>query len=122
MRKKVLLIDDEEAFLALIKDSLEMRGIEVVTALSAIEAGIQLADKKPDLILMDIKMPGINGIQACEAIKRNPETKNLPIIIISALSDEADKKKAFTAGVLEYFVKPVDIESLVKKIKEVLGA
>lgn len=121
MTKKVLVVDDEESFLGLIKESLEMRGIEVVTATSAIEAGLALADHKPDLVLMDVKMPGINGIQACEAIKRNPQTKDIPIIIISALSDDADKKKAFKAGVLEYFVKPIDIENLVNKIKAVLG-
>src|SRR3989338_1353468 len=92
-RKRILVVDDEEGFLKLIRDSLEIRGIEVVTTTSAVEAGIELATKLPDLILMDIKMPGINGLQACEAIKRNPSTKDLPIIIVSALSDEADIKK-----------------------------
>lgn len=120
-RKKILIVDDEEGFLKLIKDSFEMRGIEVITASGAVEAGLALASKLPDLVLMDIKMPGINGIQACEAIKRNPTTKNLPIIVVSALSDESDIKKAYAAGVTGYFVKPVDIEKLVQKVKEVLG-
>ncbi|MBI5144213.1 MAG: response regulator, partial [Candidatus Omnitrophica bacterium] len=69
----------------------------------------------------DIKMPGINGLQACEAIKRNPTTKDLPIIVVSALSDESDIKKAYKAGVIDYFVKPIDIEKLVKRIKEILS-
>ena len=119
-RKKILLVDDEPGFLKLIKESLEVRGIEVVTASSAVEAGLELAGSHPDIILMDIKMPGINGIQACESIKRNPATKNLPIMIVSALSDESDMKKAYAAGVIGYFVKPVDIEKLVARLKEVL--
>lgn len=119
-RKKVLIVDDEEDFLKLLRDALEIRGIEVITTTSGVEAGLALATGSPNLILMDIKMPGINGLQACEAIKRNPTTKNLPIIIVSALSDESDIKKAYKVGVLDYFVKPIDIEKLVKRIKEIL--
>lgn len=119
-RKKILLVDDEEGFLKLIKENLEMRGLEVITSSSGVEAGIELAIGQPSLILMDIKMPGINGLQACEAIKRNPATKDLPIIIVSALSDESDIKKAYKVGVADYFVKPIDIEKLVKRIKEIL--
>jgi len=119
-RTRVLIVDDEVDFLKLLRDALEIRGLEVITATSGVEAGLELASKSPNLILMDIKMPGINGLQACEAIKRNPGTKDLPIIIVSALSDESDIKKAYKCGVLDYFVKPVDIEKLVKRIKEVL--
>ncbi len=119
-RKKILIVDDEEDFLKLLKDAIELRGIEVSTATSGVEAGLELASNAPDMILMDIKMPGINGIQACEAIKRNPATKDIPIIIVSALSDESDIKKATKVGVVDYFVKPVDIEKLVNRIKEVI--
>jgi len=117
----VLIVDDEEAFLELLKDSLELRGFEVITASSAVGAGIEIALKKPDAILMDIRMPGINGLQACEAIKKNPETKDIPLMVISALSGDADIKKAHKAGVSEYFVKPVNIENVVMKLKATLG-
>ena len=118
--KKILVVDDEKEFLALIKSAFEIRGFAVVTADNAIDAGLALAVGLPDLILMDIKMPGINGIQACEAIRRNPVTKNVPIIIVSALSHESDMKKAQKVGVAGYFVKPVNLEELIKKIKEIL--
>lgn len=120
-RKKILIVDDEQDFLKLIRDALEIRGFEVLAATSAVEAGLELASRPLDLILMDIKMPGINGHQACEAIKRNPNTKNLPIIVISALSDESDIKKAYKTGITDYFVKPVDIEKLVRRINEILN-
>ncbi|MDP3790990.1 MAG: response regulator transcription factor [Candidatus Omnitrophota bacterium] len=118
--KKILLVDDEEGYLSLIKDALEVRGFEVATATSAIEAGLELAGKKPDMILMDIRMPGINGMQACSAIKKNSATVNIPIIAVSAVSDDHSIKEAYKAGVSDYFIKPIDIEKLVKRIREIL--
>jgi DNA-binding response OmpR family regulator len=120
LNKKILLVDDEEGFLTVLKDALEIRGFDVVTALSAIEAGLLLASSKPDIILMDIKMPGINGIQACLAIKKNAATVNIPILAVSALSSDAEIKDAYKAGVSDYFIKPIDIEKLVKRIREIL--
>jgi len=119
--KKILVIDDEKDFLSLLKDALEMRGFEVIAAANAVEAGMELTGKLPEMILMDIKMPGIDGLQACEAIRRNPATKNIPIIVISGLSDESYKKQARKFGIAEYFVKPIDLEKLIRKIEEILG-
>ena len=118
--KKVLLVDDEEGFLSLIREALEIRGFEVATAKSAVEAGLEISSKKPDLILMDIKMPGIDGLQACTAIKKNPNSADIPIMVISAISEDAQIKRARKIGIPDYFVKPVDIEQLVNRIKEAL--
>ena len=121
LNKKILLVDDEEGFLSVIKEALEIRGFDIVTAKSAIEAGLELSSEKPDLILMDIKMPGIDGLQACVAIKKNPDTAKIPIMVVSAISEEAQIKRAQRIGVSDYFVKPIDIEKLVKRIKEALS-
>jgi len=114
------LVDDEEGYLSVLKDALEVRGFGIVTAKSAVEAGLELASKKPDLILMDIKMSGINGLQACSAIKKNSLTSAIPIIAVSALSDDRTIKEAYKSGVTDYFVKPIDIEKLVARIKQIL--
>lgn len=119
-RKRILAVDDEGEFLSLLKSTLELRGFEVIATSNAVEAGITLASRLPSLILMDIKMPGINGLDACEVIKRNPATKDVPIIIISGLSDDATRNKARKFGVVDYFTKPVEMENLIKRIKEVL--
>ncbi len=119
--KRVLIVDDETAFLEMLQNALELRGMDVVTAVNAVEAGIEIATRRPDLILMDIKMPGINGLDACEAIKRNPATKDIPLAIISAHSEDSYLKRAQKIGVVDYFVKPVNIESLVKRLKEILA-
>ena len=121
LNRKILLVDDEDGFLAVIQEALEIRGLDVVTAKSAVEAGLELSSKKPDLILMDIKMPGIDGLQACAAIKKNPNTTHIPIIVVSALSDDDQIKRAYKMGIADYLVKPVDIEKLMNRIKEVLG-
>ena len=118
--KKILLVDDEEGFLLLIKEALELRGFDIMIAKSAVEAGIEIASKKPDLILMDIMMPGINGLRACAAIKKNPDTSGIPIFVVSAISDESEIEMAYKAGVQDYIIKPVDIEKLVGRIKEIL--
>jgi len=118
--RRILLVDDEEGFLAVLKDALEVRGFGIITATSAIEAGIELASKKPDLILMDIRMPGISGLQACAAIKKNSVTSEIPIIAVSAMSDDHSIKEAYKSGVADYFIKPIDIEKLVNRIKEIL--
>ena len=119
--RRVLIVDDEEGFLDLMREALEIRGFAVSVASSAVEAGMEIASKNPDAIIMDVKMPGINGLEACEAIKKNPTTKNIPIMIVSALSGDSDIKKAYGAGVIDYFVKPVNIEKVVAKLKDVLS-
>jgi len=121
LNKKILLVDDEEGFLTMIKEALEIRGFEVATASNAIDAGLQLSSKRFDLILMDIKMPGIDGLQACMAIKKNSSTENIPIIIISAITKETQIKSAHGIDVFDHFVKPVDIEKLINRIKEALA-
>ena len=118
--KKILIIDDEEGFLALMRQALEERGFQIATASNAIDAGIEMSGSLPGLILMDIKMPGIDGLQACQALKNNPKTKDVPVIVISALSDESDINKAKKIGIVDYFVKPVDIEKLIVRIKALL--
>lgn len=120
LNRTILLVDDEEGFLSVIKDALEVRGFDIIAATNAIEAGLELASKKPDLILMDIKMPGINGLQACTAIKKNPNTTGIPIVVVSAISDDSEIKQAYKTGIADYFIKPVDIEKLVNRIREIL--
>ena len=119
--KKILIVDDEEGFLALLRQALEERGFEVVTVSNAVDAGIEMVSTLPALILMDIKMPGINGFQACEAIKKNANTKDVPIIVISALSDETDINRAKKIGIADYFVKPIDIEKLIDRVKAIIS-
>ncbi len=118
--RRVLIVDDETEFLMMLREALEVRGFKVDTATNGVECGLSLATNVPDLIFMDVKMRGINGLQACGAIRKNPATSNIPLIIVSALSGDSDIKKAKKAGATDYIVKPVNIEELVKKVRDIL--
>ena len=114
--KKVLLVDDSKTELHHLSDMLSKRGYAVRTAENGEEAMRRLAEDKPDLILMDVVMPGLNGFQATRAISRDPETKSIPIILCTSKSQETDKIWGLRQGPRDYIVKPVNREELLAKI------
>ncbi len=119
----ILIIEDEGLLSRMYSKKLEKDGYQCITAENG-EKGIQIAEEKnPDLILCDVMMPVKDGISALEELKENEETKNIPVIMLSNLSDEEYIDKALEVGAVSYLVKnkliPADV---VKKIKEVLTA
>ena len=119
-KKKVMVIDDEQGVLLAVKKNLEDR-YKVSTLLDAREVISQVGKFKPDLILLDILMPAIGGIEVCEMLSKDPIGKNIPIIVLSALEKTAAKLKEYKAGVVDYFIKPVDRNELITKIEKVLS-
>jgi len=75
---------------------------------------------KPQVILMDLRMPGIGGIEACEMLNNDPLGRGIPIIVVSALEKDIDKNKAYKVGVVDYLVKPVEIDLVISKIEKVV--
>ena len=119
MKKKVLVVDDETDFLKILKINLEeTNNYEVLTLSSANDIVSQLHIFKPDIILLDIFMPGIDGIETCEMLNKDSVGEHIPIIILSALDKETDKLKTFKAGVTDYLVKPIKKEDLISKIEK----
>lgn len=118
---KVLIIDDEEDLAFFVKANLELiEGFEVVTAESG-KAGIKsAASYKPDIILLDIMMPGMDGYATLEKLKENRKTMAIPVVMLSAKTDEESKVKASTLYNEDYLIKPVQIDVLKAKIEEVL--
>lgn len=118
---KVLLIEDNPLNMELAVDLLELGGYEVLTATTA-EEGIELAQKEtPDLILMDISLPGIDGLEATRILKKDKKVKDVPIVAMSAHAMTGDKEKAMEAGCMGYITKPIDTKSLVERVKEFMG-
>lgn len=118
---KVLLIEDNPLNMELAVDLLEIGGYEVLTATTA-EEGIELAQKEtPDLILMDISLPGIDGLEATRILKKDKKVKDVPIVAMSAHAMPGDKEKAIEAGCVGYITKPIDTKSLVERVKEFMG-
>jgi len=117
--KKILVIDDEEEFVVFIKTNLELRGdFEVAVALNG-EEGIELAKSvKPDLILLDIIMPKVDGFEVLKQIRERENTKSIPVIMVSARSDDQSMMKALKLHNDGYIIKPVKIEELQEKIED----
>lgn len=119
MKKRVLIVDDETDFLKIVKLNLEGTGdYEVLTSSNANNILSQVRSFEPDVVILDILMPGIKGIEACEMLNKDPAGKRIPIIILSALDKNGDKLKAFKVGVVDYLTKPVEMEELVRKIEK----
>lgn len=112
----ILIVDDTIANLQLLTDILKREGYKVRPAPNGRLALDAVAKKQPDLILLDIKMPELNGYEVCAALKNNPETKNIPVIFISALTEVNDKIKAFSVGGLDYINKPFQFEEVIARV------
>lgn len=112
----ILIVDDTLANLQLLVSILKEEGYKVRPANSGRLALQAIAQKRPDLILLDIKMPDMDGYQVCETLKNNPQTEDIPIIFISALSDAHDKVRAFQVGGVDYLTKPFQIEEVKARV------
>ena len=114
--KRILIVDDSPTERHVLNDLLTKAGFEVVASDSGEDAIHKSKQAKPDLILMDVVMPGLNGFQATRAISRDPETKSIPIILCTSKSQETDKIWGLRQGARDYIVKPVNREELLAKI------
>jgi twitching motility two-component system response regulator PilH len=115
--KNILLVDDSKTELHFLSDLLEKRGYKIRTAEDGEEAMKRLGEETPDLILMDVVMPGQNGFQLTRAITRDPRFVNVPVIMCTSKNQETDKVWGMRQGARDYIVKPVDADELVAKIK-----
>ena len=114
---KILVVDDSKTELHHLSDVLGKRGYTVRTAENGEEAMRRLAEEKPDLILMDVVMPGQNGFQLTRAITRDPRFVGVPVIMCTSKNQETDKVWGMRQGARDYIVKPVNAEELIAKIK-----
>ena len=117
----ILVVDDSPTELHVIKGMLEKHGFEVICAQSG-EAGVAAAKRtKPDLILMDVVMPGMNGFQATRELARHAETASIPVIMVTTKDQETDKVWAMRQGAKDYIVKPAREKDLIARVNGLLG-
>jgi twitching motility two-component system response regulator PilH len=114
---KILVVDDSKTELHLLSEMLGKRGFQVRTAENGDEAMRRLGEDKPDLILMDVVMPGQNGFQLTRAITRDPRFADVPVIMCTSKNQETDKVWGMRQGARDYVVKPVDADELMAKIR-----
>jgi CheY-like chemotaxis protein len=122
MPRKILLVDDSATVLMMERMIVAAERFQVVTAGNGEEAHARAREELPDLILMDIVMPKMSGIQACKAIKQDPATKHIPIILVTTRGEAASMEAGFSSGCSDYVTKPVNGPELLGKIRNILGA
>jgi twitching motility two-component system response regulator PilH len=115
--KNVLVVDDSPTDAHLLSEMLKKNGYQVTTATSGEDGITKAKSGKPDLILMDIVMPGMSGFEATRAITRDPDTSGIPVIICSTKGQETDKAWGLRQGAKDYLVKPINEKVLMDKIK-----
>lgn len=118
---RIMVVDDSPADLQSLKGILQKGGHEVIEVRSGQDSIARAKAEKPDAIVMDVVMPGVNGFQATRQISKDPETGAIPIIVVSAKSQETDRVWALRQGAKEYVVKPVKDADLLAKVKQLLG-
>jgi len=119
-KKKILVVDDEQDLLDFVKLRLEANNYTVITSIDGDEALVIFKKEKPDLVLLDILMPKLDGFKVCQALKNDPLTKNIPVIMLTAKDRPDDIKQAKQVGANGYIIKPFDATTLIFDIKEQL--
>ena len=117
---RILIAEDERDIRELVAFSLQFGGFEVVQAANGAEAVERAPVEKPDLILMDVRMPKMTGYEACRALKAMPDMRHIPVVFLSAKGQESEIQTGLEAGAEEYILKPFAPDELVKQVKLVL--
>jgi DNA-binding response OmpR family regulator len=118
---KILAVEDDASVLAVTKKRLEIAGYEVITAIEGLDGLKKARSENPDLIILDLILPNLNGYQICSMLKRDNKYQNIPIIMLTSRSKEKDVDEGFTAGADAYITKPYDAEALLFNIRTLLG-
>jgi two-component system phosphate regulon response regulator PhoB len=120
MTAHILIVEDEEALTLLLRYNLEAEGYEVETAARGDEADIRLKERTPDLIILDWMLPGLSGIELCRRLRARPETKALPIIMLTARGEESERIRGLATGADDYIVKPFSVPELIARVRALL--
>lgn len=119
-KEKILVVDDEEDILELVRYNLAKEGYQVTSALSGEEALAKLKDFPSDLILLDLMLPGLDGLDVCRQVKKHPVTANIPVIMLTAKGEDADIVTGLELGAEDYITKPFSPRVMLARIKAVL--
>ena len=122
MSKKILVVEDTEDNRQILRDLLGMAGYEMIEAHDGAEGVAQATEHRPDLILMDIQMPVMDGYEATRRIKADPALKSIPVVAVTSYALSGDEEKARAAGCDAYIAKPYSPRQMLAKVREILGA
>lgn len=118
---KILIAEDEPDILELITFTLQFGGYQVIPTSNGIQAWEQTRSKIPNLVLLDIRMPGMSGYEVCKRIKNNHQTNHIPVVFLSAKGQESEITTGYETGAIEYILKPFAPDQLLSRLEEILN-
>ncbi|MBU1356323.1 MAG: response regulator [Candidatus Edwardsbacteria bacterium] len=121
MAKKIMVVDDEPYIARVIKFKLEQEGYTVISANDG-QSGLQkIKEEKPDMVLLDVMMPGLSGYEVCQKIREDAELAGIPVVILTAKGQERDREQGLTMGASDYITKPFSPNRLLELVKSMIG-
>ena len=120
MSARIMVVEDEEALTTLLRYNLDAEGYEVETVARGDDADTRLKERIPDLVVLDWMLPGLSGIELCRRLRARPETKQLPIIMLTARGEESERVRGLATGADDYIVKPFSVPELLARISSLL--
>jgi two-component system phosphate regulon response regulator PhoB len=120
MKPNILIVEDEEALTEVLRYNLEAEGYEVGTVARGDEADLRLKERMPDLVILDWMLPGLSGIELCRRLRARPETRQLPIIMLTARGEESERVRGLATGADDYIVKPFSVPELSARVRALL--
>ena len=120
MKPLVLIVEDEAALVTMLRYNLEKEGFAVCEAGDGEEALVQIAERKPDVVLLDWMLPLVSGIEVCRQIRRSPSSRSLPVVMLTARGEEGDRVRGLNSGADDYVVKPFSPSELVARLRAVI--
>ena len=120
MKPHILIVEDEEALTLLLRYNLEAEGYEVETVARGDDADVRLKERMPDMVILDWMLPGISGIELCRRLRTRPETRQLPIIMLTARGEESERVRGLATGADDYIVKPFSVPELSARVRALL--
>jgi two-component system phosphate regulon response regulator PhoB len=120
MAASILIVEDEEALTLLLRYNLEAEGYAVEAVARGDEADLRLKESVPDLVILDWMLPGLSGIELCRRLRTRPETRQLPIIMLTARGEESERIRGLSTGADDYIVKPFSVPELVARVNALL--
>jgi len=120
MNPRILIVEDEEALTLLLRYNLEAAGYDVESVARGDDADLRLRESIPDLIILDWMLPGVSGIELCRRLRSRPETRQLPIVMLTARGEESERVRGLSTGADDYIVKPFSVPELLARVQALL--
>src|SRR6266508_5633776 len=120
MKANILIVEDEEALVLLLRYNLEAEGYGVETVARGDEADLLLKERSPDLVILDWMLPGLSGIELCRRLRARPDTRKLPVIMLTARGEESERVRGLATGADDYIVKPFSVPELIARVRALL--